>query len=140
VSDVTGTQFLLGQQRQFEVSLGAAGSRVIAAKSLMDLVRAANLRPSIPGHMRCLVRPAQARFDRIVERSGESLLSTRLEHLKTLAGTEAFCEEAGRLRQDLRYLGPLLGRFATQAPRQIDVISHRAGEGASRPTAPTMRG
>jgi len=113
--------YLMHEMQRYESLASSAKVGVSGARTIMDLVRAVNNRPRANTYLRCLanVKGADSRLMLLAERRADELVTKRLEFLQGILGSEDFCVEAGKLRQELRYLLPAVGRVAQAAERSL---------------------
>lgn len=116
--------YLMHDMSRHESQTTLACSSISLAKDIMDLVRAVNNRPRASATLRCLanVKASDNRLMQIAERRADELVSMRLSKIKGLVGSEGYCLEVGKFRQELRYLWPAVGRSARGAEQALLAI------------------
>jgi hypothetical protein len=113
--------FVEHELRRYENQAASAQSHLLVAREIMDIVRAVNNRPRANAHLRCIdsVKAADNRLMQLAERKASEMVAHKLHLLRGLRGSEDFCIESKKLRQELRYLLPAVGRVAIAAERAL---------------------
>ena len=113
--------------------MDSAMRRVASARTVMDLVRAANSRPATPGYVAWSpdIKRSSALARQAIELKAKEIVKSelaRLDALQETAGREVFQRELGAFQRDLRYIGPLASGVIGEASRHIhaNYLSSRA--------------
>lgn len=116
--------YIMQQLSQHESAMQSASARLHNVRTPLELVRAVNHPPSAPSYLRCLaqVRTADSTFNQNAERKAQAILSAQVEHLRGLVGSEDFCRESNRFRQDVRLLHHAVPHAARAALLSLDEI------------------
>ncbi len=113
--------YVMQQISRHEGQVGAAEEMVARAGGLMDLVRALNNRPQAAPCLRGLasVKTADSRLMRLAQRRADEFIFERLKKIQGLGGSDDYRLEVVRLRQELRFLSPVLWHSVQSAERSL---------------------
>lgn len=101
--------------------MSSAQAQLANARTLLDLDRAAMVRPVASAFIRSLaqVRTAQHRFERQLELLVDGLVNRQLDRLEEISGTEAFREEVRVFSRDMRVVARLAPRVVNGARQRL---------------------
>lgn len=124
LTDPASAFFINRQVSSFVSHMELATRRVKNARSVMDVVRAANGRPVAPAYIAALpdIRLAKERFEQSISRASDLAVEQQFAQLDALlkAGDRVRLQNAlGTFQRDLRYLSPLAPRLMRLASQEI---------------------
>lgn len=98
--------FAAHQIAHHEQSMHSASTRLLNVRTTLELARAVNHAPQAPSYIKCFAqdRTADTEFTRAAEMKAKTILTAQVEHLRSLVGSEEFCQESNRFRQEVRLL------------------------------------